>query len=156
MIPFLISSKARLTSSLLLMSVWVAGCRWADLPAVDADTAARAAKLRMQLTGDSAHQYTPGEEPSAQQPAEDDLGDANSRNAVSEVQRLRYMIDSINAATAVLPKVRQATNLLPHFWIAAIQQCSKTGWSNGTCICCVPQHQHVSEQALTNTKNRAC
>lgn len=79
-------------------------CRWADLPALDADTTARAAKLRTQLTGDSAHQYS-AEDPSGQQQAEDESGEG-SKNAVTEVQRLRYMIDSINAATAVLPKVR--------------------------------------------------
>jgi hypothetical protein len=75
-------------------------CRWGDLPALDADTAAHAAKLRTQLTGDSAHQHST-EGASA---AEDESGEG-SKTAVREVQRLRFMIDSINAATAVLPKV---------------------------------------------------
>jgi hypothetical protein len=57
----------------------------------------------MQLTGDSAHQYSV-DDPSAQQPAETE-GAESSKTAVTEVQRLRYMIDSINAAAAVLPKV---------------------------------------------------
>lgn len=74
------------------------------MPALDADTAARAGKLRSQLTGDSAHQYST-EDASAQQASEDEAADG-SKNVVTEVQRLRFMIDSINAATAVLPKVR--------------------------------------------------
>jgi hypothetical protein len=78
-------------------------CRWADLPTVDADTAAKAAQLRTQLTGDSAHQYST-EEATGQQAAEEDAGDG-SKAVVTEVQRLRCMIDNINAATAVLPKV---------------------------------------------------
>lgn len=81
-------------------------CRWADLPKVDADTAARAAKLRTQLTGDAAHQYSV-EDPSGQQQAAEDDAAEGSKNMVTEVQRLRCMIDSINAATAVLPKVRK-------------------------------------------------
>ena len=87
------------------MPLAVVECRWADLPTVDADTSAHAAKLHMQLTGDSAHQYSVDEGAEAQQQAQDDAGDSSSKVVVTEVQRLRYMIDSINAATAVLPKV---------------------------------------------------
>lgn len=80
-------------------------CRWADLPALDADTSALAAKLRTQLTGDSAHQYS-ADDPSEQQQATDDEAGEGGKNVVTEVQRLRFMIDSINKSTAVLPKVR--------------------------------------------------
>lgn len=78
------------------------GIRWADLPALSADTTSRAAKLRTLLTGDSAHQYNV-EGSTEHQPAEEEPADA-SNETVSEVQRLRYMIDSINASAAVLPK----------------------------------------------------
>jgi hypothetical protein len=81
-------------------------CRWADLPALDTDTTALAAKLRTQLTGDSAHQYS-ADDPSGQQQAADDEASEGSKNVVTEVQRLRCMIDSINKSTAVLPKVRR-------------------------------------------------
>jgi len=73
------------------------------LPALSADTTSRAAKLRTLLTGDSAHQYNV-EGSTEHQPAEEEPADA-SNETVSEVQRLRYMIDSINASAAVLPKV---------------------------------------------------
>jgi hypothetical protein len=86
----------------MLHNIWC-HCRWSDLSTVDADTAAKAAQLRTQLTGDSAHQYST-EGATGHQAAEYEAGDG-SKAVVTEVQRLRYMIDSINTATSVLPKV---------------------------------------------------
>lgn len=76
--------------------------RWSDLPSVDQDTASRCARLRTQLTGDPAYQYAV--EDSATQAAADPDSDG-TKPTVSEVQRLRCMIDSVNGATAVQPKV---------------------------------------------------
>lgn len=50
--------------------------------------------------GDSAHQHSTDGASAAE-----DESSEGSKTAVSEVQRLRFMIDSINVATAVLPKV---------------------------------------------------
>lgn len=81
------------------------GAKWADLPTVDADTAARAVKLRLQLSGDPAFQYTVDDAAAgtvAPEPAAD--GEDNGKYVVTEVQRLRCIIDSVNSATAVQPK----------------------------------------------------
>lgn len=83
--------------------------RWADLPTVDADTAARAVKLRLQLSGDPACQYTVDDAAAgtaAPEPAAD--SEDSGKYVVTEVQRLRCIIDSVNNATAVQPKVRVA------------------------------------------------
>ncbi|KAF6265861.1 radial spoke protein 9 [Scenedesmus sp. NREL 46B-D3] len=70
------------------------------------DTAAHAAKLRMQLSGDPAFQYTvndtAGGPSSAAEPAAD--SEDSGKYVVTEVQRLRTMIDNVNSATAVQPK----------------------------------------------------
>lgn len=117
-------------------------CRWADLPKIGADTAARAAKLRTPLTGDAAHQYSVEDPSGQQQPADDDAAEA-SKNMVTEVQRLRYMIDSINAATAVLPKVSRSAQ----GWFLEVQEvsaiCSASSarlFSSNTCACTFPMH----------------
>ncbi|GBF99479.1 radial spoke [Raphidocelis subcapitata] len=81
------------------------GISWADLPAVDADTAARAARLRTMLTGDPAHQYDPSEsDPAADAAAGDAAAEGAKAGAVTEAQRLRAMVDGINALAAVQPK----------------------------------------------------
>ena len=81
-------------------------CRWADLPTIDAKTAANAKKLRSPLTGDPAFQYKIGE-PEAEDAAAADTGEgeAGAKAVVTETARLRAMIDSINSLTDVIPKV---------------------------------------------------
>ena len=88
------------TSSLMCCAM--VAFRWADLPSVDQDTASRAAKLRTQLSGDPAFQYTL-DDPAGQAAA--DADSEGSKLTMSEVQRLRCMIDSVNQSTAVQPKV---------------------------------------------------
>lgn len=132
-------------------------CRWADLPKIGADTAARAAKLRTPLTGDAAHQYSVEDPSGQQQPADDDTAEA-SKNVVTEVQRLRYMIDSINAATAVLPKVSRSAQ----GWLLKVQEipalCSASSaclFSSSTCACTFPA-QACSHDAQPCTSQRMC
>lgn len=69
--------------------------RWADLPAVDQETAGWAVELHMQLSGDPAYQYSVGAAASTDSEAK----------SITEVQRLRCIIDDVNSATAVQPKV---------------------------------------------------
>jgi hypothetical protein len=121
-------------------------CRWADLPALDADTTAVAAKQRTQLTGDSAHQYSV-EDPSGQQQAADHEAGEGSKNVVTEVQRLRFIIDNINKSTAVLPKV--CIRL-----VCRGQLCAAAGHSFAigcgmSATYCIPQQQNPTKHVLT-------
>lgn len=90
----------------------LSGTRWADLPTVDAETAARATKLRTQLVGDPAFQYTIEEADPAAAGKGSDAAAAGDEDApaglnfvVTELQRLRSVIDNVNTLTAVQPKV---------------------------------------------------
>ncbi|KIY96856.1 radial spoke protein 9 [Monoraphidium neglectum] len=81
------------------------GIKWADLPRLEPEAAARAVRIRTMLTGDPAFQHNAAEaDPAA---AADDAGGgegaAGPRVAVTEAQRLRGMVDAINELAAVQP-----------------------------------------------------
>lgn len=86
------------------------GTKWVDLPKIDDETRNKAGKIRTMLTGDPSHQYpvkdstmpqpvkADGQDPEGDQELED-----QTTAKVSELQRLRYMIEVINLGTAVMP-----------------------------------------------------
>lgn len=89
------------------------GVTWLDLLQLDPETALRAARVTTQLSGDPGQQSQVKEaDPAggaAQPAAGEDGGEAEGTTGalvytISELQRLRYMIDSINLSTAVIPK----------------------------------------------------
>lgn len=84
------------------------GVKWVDLPAVDAPTAERAIKLRTLLTGDSANETTIEEaDPAAADlppPAEGEEGPPKLTFIITELQRLRVLVDAIAGATSIMPK----------------------------------------------------
>lgn len=86
-------------------------CRWADLPCVDQETAVRAGKLRVQLSGDPAFQYTVEDPAAVGQAAPDGSEDQEgAKSIVTEVQRLRCIIDGVNREAAVVPKVSRTAH----------------------------------------------
>jgi hypothetical protein len=78
------------------------GVKWIDLPAVDAGVVKFAASLRSQLSGDPSKVYpeSTGEEEQQQEDAQQ-----QGSMVITELQRLRAMIDSINGDTGILPVV---------------------------------------------------
>jgi hypothetical protein len=71
----------------------------------------------MQLSGDPAFQYTVDDAAAgltaaaAAEPAAD--SEDSGKYVVTEVQRLRCIIDGVNSATAVQPKVRVSADVAP-------------------------------------------
>lgn len=84
------------------------GVKWVDLPPVDGPTTERAKKIRTLLTGDTANQTTIEEaDPNAADlppAAEGEEGAGKLTFVITELQRLRVMVNSIAKATSVLPK----------------------------------------------------
>jgi len=68
-----------------------------------------ACKLRVQLSGDPAFQYTVEDAAAAGQAAQDGSEDSEgAKFVITEVQRLRCIIDGVNREAAVVPKVSSA------------------------------------------------
>ncbi|KAI8462338.1 MAG: radial spoke protein 9 [Monoraphidium minutum] len=85
------------------------GIRWADLPPLQPEVAARAARVRTMLTGDPAFQCGAGERDDPAAPGEaagagDGEDGGGAKSTVTEAQRLRGMVDAINELAAVQPK----------------------------------------------------
>jgi hypothetical protein len=76
------------------------GIKWVDLPAVDNDVIKFAATCKSQLSGDPSKIYP-------ESSGEEEADDASKQSAVviTELQRLRAMINAINADTGVVPVV---------------------------------------------------
>jgi hypothetical protein len=99
---------------------------------VDSQVATLAEQLRTQLTGDPAHQFSVQDAAAGAQGAAAD--DGSGAGVVTEVQRLRCMIDAINAATAVHPKVRR---------VVVVLGCCGSGIVLSMCVPAAPQRSHT-------------
>ncbi|GLC40331.1 Radial spoke head protein 9 [Pleodorina starrii] len=98
------------------------GARWSDLQPVDPDTAVRCARIKGQLSGDAAKNYELTEkDPNAPEPVEGEEQEKEPEPLVfqiSELSVLRYRVDSITAATSVIPTdstiVNAASQVVPN------------------------------------------
>ncbi|DBB04164.1 hypothetical protein WJX77_008285 [Trebouxia sp. C0004] len=84
------------------------GVKWIDLEAVSDEVVSKAATITGMLSGEPAKSYTI-QEPGATPAAEGEEGAAGDEGAapgiqISELQRLRYIVDAISADTSVVPK----------------------------------------------------
>ncbi|GMH38099.1 hypothetical protein BSKO_05983 [Bryopsis sp. KO-2023] len=105
------------------------GAKWIDLGEVNPETAERAATLATKLSGDSSQISTVEEaNPDAPPPAEnEEENEENSRKLVfeiTELQRLRAMVDAISSATSVVPKgcetLTADCNIVPNSTFAGV------------------------------------
>ncbi|GLI64377.1 hypothetical protein VaNZ11_007641 [Volvox africanus] len=95
------------------------GARWSDLQPVDAETAARCTRIKGQLSGDAAKNYELEEkDPNAPAPAEGEEEPKPLVFQIPELSVLRYRVDSITAATSVIPTdsaiVNAASQVVPN------------------------------------------
>ncbi|KXZ53946.1 hypothetical protein GPECTOR_6g864 [Gonium pectorale] len=96
------------------------GARWSDLQPVDGETAVRAARIKGQLSGDAAKNYELEEkDPNAPEPSPD--ADEEVKPLVFQIPELsvlRYRVDSITAATSIIPTnstiVNAASQVVPN------------------------------------------
>lgn len=83
------------------------GARWSDLQPVDPETATRCTRIKGQLSGDAAKNFEI-EEKDPHAPLETADGEEEPKPLlfqIPELSVLRYRVDSITAATSVIPTV---------------------------------------------------